>query len=129
MTRSARSMGPSGNSGTLGRRIPAESALGEISPKAPHCQLEACPTLSGVLRLVSDTRQGKALAHRCDALIQRIARSDYGAAVTTAMVLGARFFKRVGGHVLNIVSSVVMPLLKVDYVDEVLLGTSGESEG
>ena len=33
-------------------------------------------------------------------------------------VLGTRYYKRIGGHVLNVLSSVVMPLHKVDYDDE-----------
>jgi hypothetical protein len=33
-------------------------------------------------------------------------------------VLGTRYYKRIGGHVLNILSSVVMPLHKLDYYDE-----------
>jgi hypothetical protein len=32
--------------------------------------------------------------------------------------LGCRYYKRIGGHVLNILSSVVMPLHKIDYYDE-----------
>jgi hypothetical protein len=34
------------------------------------------------------------------------------------LVLATRFYKRIGGHVLNVLSSVVMPLHKVDYYDE-----------
>ena len=37
---------------------------------------------------------------------------------TTALALATRYYKRIGGHVLNILSSVVMPLHKVDYYDE-----------
>ena len=33
-------------------------------------------------------------------------------------MLATRYYKRIGGHVLNILSSVVMPLHKVDYYDE-----------
>ncbi len=61
---------------------------------------------------------GKDLAHRCDALLTRIARSDYDAATAAAMVLGTRYYKRIGGHLTNVLSSVVMPLHKVDYYDE-----------
>ena len=43
---------------------------------------------------------------------------DYDAGKTTALVLGARYYKRIGGHLLNVLSSVVMPLHKVDYYDE-----------
>ncbi|MFQ5789769.1 MAG: PhoU domain-containing protein [Acidobacteriota bacterium] len=63
-------------------------------------------------------QQGRGLAHRCDALIQRIARSSYDASTTTALVLGTRYYKRIGGHVLNVLTSVVMPLHKIDYYDE-----------
>ena len=38
--------------------------------------------------------------------------------MTAAQVLGTRYYKRIGGHVLNILSSVVMPLHKIDYYDE-----------
>lgn len=62
--------------------------------------------------------RGRDIAHRCDALIAKNASSDHDASTTTAIVLGTRFYKRVGGHVLNILSSVVMPLHKIDYYDE-----------
>jgi phosphate uptake regulator len=63
-------------------------------------------------------RQGRDLTHRCDALIDKVAGSDYGAATTTAVVLGVRFYKRIGAHLLNILSGIVMPLHKLDYYDE-----------
>ena len=43
------------------------------------------------------------------------------------LVLATRYYKRIGGHVLNVLSSVVMPLHKVDYYDEdVLTGVQPE---
>jgi phosphate uptake regulator len=69
-------------------------------------------------RAVGLIREGRDLAHRCEALIGTIARTDYDARTTTAVVLGTRYYKRIGGHVLNILSSVVMPLHKLDYYDE-----------
>jgi phosphate transport system protein len=69
-------------------------------------------------RAVELMSQGKDLAHRSDALIGIIARKDYDASTTTAVVLGTRYYKRIGGHVMNILSSVVMPLHKLDYYDE-----------
>jgi phosphate uptake regulator len=63
-------------------------------------------------------RQGRDIAHRCETLLQRIASGSCEAGVTAAQVLGTRYYKRIGGHVLNILSSVVMPLHKVDYYDE-----------
>jgi phosphate uptake regulator len=63
-------------------------------------------------------QQGRDIAHRCDALIRRIGRAGLDGETTTALVLATRFYKRIGGHVMNILSSVVMPLHKVDYYDE-----------
>ena len=78
-------------------------------------------------RAVPLMQQGRDIAHRCDALVTRIGRSSYAAGQTTALVLGTRFYKRIGGHVLNVLSSVVMPLHKVDYFDEEEVPRSGPS--
>lgn len=67
--------------------------------------------------------RGRAVNRRCDLLISDVSRSDYDAATTTSMVLGARYYKRIGSHLLNILSGVVMPLHKLDYYDERLLDT------
>lgn len=69
-------------------------------------------------RALSMIHKGKADAQRADALLQRIASSSYNASTTTALVLGARYYKRIGGHLINVASSVIMPLHKVDYYDE-----------
>lgn len=69
-------------------------------------------------RAVELIREGRDLTHRCDALVQRIAGSSHDAGITTALVLGTRFYKRIGAHAINILSSVVMPLHKLDYYDE-----------
>jgi phosphate uptake regulator len=67
------------------------------------------------LRLI---REGREIAKESDALIGRIAGEKYDTATTTALVLATRYYKRIGGHLLNVVSSVVMPVHKVDYFDE-----------
>jgi phosphate transport system protein len=58
------------------------------------------------------------IVHRCELLLTKNARSSYNAGATTVLVLGIRYYKRISGHLLNILSSVVMPLHKVDYYDE-----------
>ena len=71
--------------------------------------------------------EGKDIAHRADGLLARIARAGKSSGETTALVLGTRYYKRIGGHLLNVLSSVVMPLHKVDYYDEKELpATDGE---
>ena len=69
-------------------------------------------------RAVELIREGRDILRRCDALVGRVARSDYAASAATCVVMGARFYKRIGAHVLNVLSSVVMPLHKLDYYDE-----------
>jgi phosphate transport system protein len=69
-------------------------------------------------RAISLIEQGRGLTRRCEALVHRVAHSSYDAGNTAAVVLGARFYKRIAGHVLNVLSAVVMPLHKLDYYDE-----------
>ena len=70
-------------------------------------------------------RQGRDIAHRCDVLITGIGQAGYDGQTTTGLVLATRFYKRIGGHVLNVLSSVVMPLHKIDYYDEDEVDESG----
>jgi phosphate transport system protein len=66
-------------------------------------------------------REGRDFTHRCDVLVSRIAHSDYNAGTTAATILGARYYKRIAAHALNILSAVVMSLHKLDYYDERVL--------
>lgn len=75
----------------------------------------ASSDVEGALGLI---REGRDAMKRCDALIPKVAKSDYSAAPTVSMVLGARYYKRILGHLLNVLSGVVMPLHKLDYFDE-----------
>ena len=77
-------------------------------------------------RAVALIREGRERGRRCDALVARVARSDYDAGTATAVVMGTRFYKRIGAHVLNILSSVIMPLHKLDYYDETEINPSEE---
>jgi hypothetical protein len=61
-------------------------------------------------------------------LVNRIARSEYDAGTTAATILGARFYKRIAAHVLNVLSGVVMPLHKLDYYDESVLPGGEDAE-
>ena len=63
-------------------------------------------------------KHGKDMAQRCETLIRKIADGSYDGRTVAALALGTRFYKRIGGHVLNVLSSVVMPPHKVDYFDE-----------
>jgi len=61
---------------------------------------------------------GRALTKRCDELMKRVADSGYDSRTAVAMALGGRYYKRFAAHLLNLISSVVMPLHKLDFFDE-----------
>jgi len=61
---------------------------------------------------------GRDTIDRCDQLVENLAYSDYKPCTVTSMVLAVRFYGRIAGHTLNLLSSVVMPLHKLDYYDE-----------
>lgn len=63
-------------------------------------------------------QMGRHAGKRCDRLLVQLAASDMTPPQVTSMVLLTRFYKRVGAHLFNILSSVVMPLHKVDFFDE-----------
>ena len=70
--------------------------------------------IAGATKLLQEGRVG---AQRCDKLLSDLAQSDLSPAEVTSMVLLTRFHKRLGAHLLNILSSVVMPLHKLDFYD------------
>jgi len=72
--------------------------------------------------------QGRSVNRRCDTLIADVARSDHDAATTTTLVLGARYYKRIGSHLINVLSGIVMPLHKLDYFDEDVLEALRDEE-
>ncbi|MDH3627333.1 MAG: hypothetical protein OEV00_14685 [Acidobacteriota bacterium] len=69
-------------------------------------------------RAMTLIQHGKDVAKRADGMLSRIAQAGHSSGQTTALILGTRYYKRISGHLLNVLSSVVMPLHKVDYYDE-----------
>ncbi len=103
--------------------LPEDDILAEL--KEIRAGVERAFSAGGEVFVTSDQeramaliQEGRDLTHRCDVLVERVARGVYNARTATAAVLGARFYKRIGAHVLNVLSSVVMPLHKLDYYDE-----------
>ena len=70
---------------------------------------------------------GRLSGTRCDRLLVELAKTRYNASKTTAMVLLTRFYKRLGGHTMNIISSVTMPVHKLDFHDEKYLSPAAGS--
>jgi phosphate uptake regulator len=62
--------------------------------------------------------RGRGAAKRADMLIKEIAKTEMPSAQTTSLVLLTRFYKRINAHLVNLLSSVVMPIHKIDFYDE-----------
>ncbi len=54
----------------------------------------------------------------CDKIVEMLVRSDLGVNEAVCFALIARYFKRIVSHLVNIATSVVLPLSDLDYFDE-----------
>ena len=54
----------------------------------------------------------------CDKIVQDVAKSNLSVNEAVSFVLIARYFKRIVSHLVNIATSVVLPLSDLDYFDE-----------
>lgn len=61
---------------------------------------------------------GKSLLARCEELTTRTTKLRCEPEVHTAIVLATQYYQRICGHMLNVVSSLVVPLHRLDYYDE-----------
>ena len=80
--------------------------------------------LSGVIGNMDQQRasalivEGRALSRRLDAMINATVEHDYSNRTAAVLVLAIRFYKRIVGHVVNLLTGVVQPIHKLDYYDE-----------
>jgi phosphate uptake regulator len=74
------------------------------------------------------TRMGRSASERCDIALRSLARTEMDASLVVSLALGLRFYKRIAGHLLNVLSGVLMPLHKLDYFDETALGASAAAD-
>lgn len=58
------------------------------------------------------------IGNRCDETLEKLAKSDLGTNDAVCYTLIARHFKRISSHLVNIATSVVLPLSDLDYYDE-----------
>jgi len=54
----------------------------------------------------------------CDRIVEKVAHSDLSVNEAVCFALIARYFKRIVSHLVNIATSVVLPLSDLDYYDE-----------
>ena len=60
----------------------------------------------------------KTIAKGCDHIVERLAQSNLTVNQAVCFTLVARHFKRIVAHLVNIATSVVLPLSDLDYFDE-----------
>jgi len=60
----------------------------------------------------------RTIAQECDRIVEQLASSDLSVNQAVCFTLLARHFKRVVAHLVNIATSVVLPLSDLDYFDE-----------
>jgi len=60
----------------------------------------------------------KEIAKGCDKIVERLAQSNLTVNQAVCFTLIARHFKRIMAHLVNIATSVVLPLSDLDYFDE-----------
>ena len=60
----------------------------------------------------------KRIAKDCDAIVKKVAQSNLTVNEAVCFALIARYFKRIMAHLVNIATSVVLPLSDIDYFDE-----------
>ena len=58
------------------------------------------------------------LVKDCDAILTKLAKSDLSTNESVCYALIARYFKRIAAHLVNISTSVVLPISNLDYFDE-----------
>jgi phosphate uptake regulator len=58
------------------------------------------------------------IAKGCDAIVERLAKSNLSINEGVSFVLMARYFKRIVAHLVNIATAVILPLSDLDYFDE-----------
>lgn len=63
------------------------------------------------------------ITHRCDQIIEKLAKSQLPVNNAVCFTLMARYFKRITAHLTNIATSVILPLTDLDYFDEKRMGT------
>ena len=60
----------------------------------------------------------KRIAKTCDEIVRKVAQSNLDVNEAVCFALIARYFKRIMAHLVNIATSVVLPLSDLDYFDE-----------
>lgn len=101
-----------------------EPSVAELCDIVRHIEdiVRECPDVFGRFDAETAralTTKGQAIGKRCDGVLRQVAGSDYPADVVVNVTLTTRFYKRILGHHLNILSAVYMPLDLIDSFESV----------
>lgn len=101
--------------------VPVTAPLREIAEFVEHLAEEACDAYAHSDRARAEqlAKEGKLVSRRCDQLLCEIAQSSVTAADAVDLTLAARYYKRLVGHLLNLLSSLLVPLDELDYLGKV----------
>jgi len=111
--------------------LPGDELVGDLRRLGSEVEKEfeaACEVVRDTDRdrAIELIRSGRSRVDRFEALVTKISRSQYRAGTAVALTLAARSYMRISGHVLNLLSSVVMPLDRLDYYDEKDIARAGK---
>ncbi len=62
------------------------------------------------------------ISHKCDEVVEKLAKGDLPTNEAVCFALMARYFKRLSSHLVNISTSVILPVDKLDYYEEQRVG-------
>lgn len=103
---------PEGEETAFLKRIRAEV---EDSLRLTHSALETLDTQQAR----SLIERGHSAAAQCERLVQEVTNSSLSAGIAVPLALSARHYKRIQKHLMNALSTLIMPLHKVDYAEEI----------
>ena len=109
----------------------AESARLEELAKEIEAILERTPSVfdeSDYEEAQASIRAGKRIVAACETLHESLSQLDAPAAEIVSLTLATQYYKRIAGHILNVLSSVVVPLHRLDYYDEKDMLKQGEAD-
>lgn len=101
--------------------LPVIAPLREIADFVEQLAADACDAYSQSDRARAEqlAKEGKQVCRRCDQLLCEVAQSPITAADAVDLTLAIRYYKRLAGHLLNLLSSLLVPLDELDYLGKV----------
>lgn len=107
---------------------PERDALQEVAERVMALS-DACPSIvddEDVTAAQRSYEEGRSQCKACDELIVAVANSDATPLDAVRLAVGARHYKRVMAHLMNVLTGLLMPVHKLDFFDEEALPIAAE---